>query len=325
MTDLSNSELRRLDLTLLLVLLGLVRHRKAADVAVELGLTQSAISQALKRLRAVFGDELFLRRPHGMEPTATALALEAPVTRAVEALRGALGLARQFDPGEAKGIIRLAALDAEQAVIVPRLAAKLRVTAPGLRLSLLPFSRMPAIEALSDGRVELSLGYLWDVPETISGEKLYDEGYLVVGSLRALPKWPKVTLNAYCASDHILVSPAGDLHGIVDDRLEAMGRSRHIVLGLPAFLPALAAAASSDALVTLPSSIAHAFAKGFGLVIAEPPLDLRRFAISVYWHRRNDRDPQTLWLREQLGTLGQSPPAFTSTPAPVQAGSGKRR
>ena len=131
MSDFSDSELRRIDLTLLLVLLGLLRHRKAAAVADELGLTQSAISQALKRLRDIFGDPLFLRRPHGMDPTATALALEAPVGQAVEALRGAIGIARRFDPVEAQGIVRIAALDAEQAVLVPALAGRLRDTAPG--------------------------------------------------------------------------------------------------------------------------------------------------------------------------------------------------
>lgn len=134
MSDLSISQLRRLDLTLLLVFLGLVRHRKAADVALKLGLTQSAISQAVKRLRDIFQDDLFLRRPHGMEPTATALALEEPVRRAVEALRGALGAARAFDPMQAEGVVRIAALDAEQAVLIPPLAARLRQRAPGLTL-----------------------------------------------------------------------------------------------------------------------------------------------------------------------------------------------
>ena len=133
MSDFSDSELRRLDLTLLLVFLGLVRHRKALDVASELGLTQSAISQALKRLRDIFGDELFLRRPHGMEPTATALALEAPVAAAVDSLRRALGNARAFDPATATGVLRVAALDAEQAVLIPPLASRLRSRAPESR------------------------------------------------------------------------------------------------------------------------------------------------------------------------------------------------
>jgi DNA-binding transcriptional LysR family regulator len=300
MTELSRSELRRLDLTLLLVFLGLLRHRKALAVAEELGLTQSAVSQALKRLRDIFGDALFLRRPHGMEPTATALALEQPVTQAVEALRGALGVARRFDPGAAQGTVRIAALDAEQAVLIPALAARLRETAPGLRLSVLPLGRRDAVDALAEGRADLALGFLWDVPDWVRGDRLYDEGFLVAGQPEALPGAPLIDLDAYCGADHVLISPSGDLRGIVDRRLEEMGRSRLVVLGLPAFLPALAAVAASDALVTLPARLARAFAPGFGLVTAEPPLDIRRFPVSVFWHRRNDGDPRSTWLRDRI-------------------------
>lgn len=300
MTELSISELRRLDLTLLLVFLGLLRHRKGAAVADELGLTQSAVSQALKRLRDIFGDELFLRRPHGMEPTAAALALEAPVAQAVEALRGALGVARRFDPAAAEGTVRIAALDAEQAVVIPALASELCARAPGLRLSVLPLGRSQAVDALAEGLAELSLGFLWEAPDWVSGERLYEEGFLVAGRADALPAAPRIGLDAYCAADHVLISPAGDLRGIVDQRLADMGLSRRVVLGLPAFLPALAAVAASGALVTLPARLARAFAPGFGLVTAEPPLEIRRFPVSVFWHRRNDGDPRTIWLRDRI-------------------------
>lgn len=285
---------------MLLVFLGLVRHRKAADVALELGLTQSAISQAVKRLRDIFQDELFLRRPHGMEPTATALALEEPVRRAVEALRGALGAARTFDPMQAEGVVRIAALDAEQAVLVPPLAARLRQAAPGLCLSVLPLGRSDAVEALTEGRADLALGFIWDLPETLLGEQLYEESVLVTGLPQALPDAPSVSLDAYCAADHVLISPAGDLRGVVDDRLAAMGRNRTITLGLPAFLPALAAVASTGALLTLPARLAQRLAPGFGLVTATPPLEVRRFPVSVFWHRRNSTDPRTLWLRKAI-------------------------
>lgn len=300
MADLSNSELRRLDLTVLLVFVGLLRHRKARVVADELRLTPSAISQGLKRLRDIFGDELFIRRPHGMEPTSTALALEASVSNAVESLRGALDAARNFDPAEAEGTVRVAALDAEQAVLIPALATRLRKSAPGLRLSVLPLGRGDAIAAMNDGLVDLALGFLWSRPDRIFSEKLYDETFLVAGRPRALPRAPRISLDEYCAADHVLVSPSGDLRGVVDDRLEAMGRSRNIILGLPAFLPALSAVAATQALVTLPARIAANFAKGFGLVTAKPPLEVRSFAVSAFWHRRNDAQPQLRWLIETL-------------------------
>ena len=300
MSDLSKTELRKLDLTLLLVFLGLLRHRKAVTVATELGLTQSAISQALKRLRDVFRDELFLRRPHGMEPTAAALALEVPVAQAVAALRSALTVTRSFDPATADGIVRIAALDSEQAVIMPRFAARIRLLASQLRLSVLPLGRRDAIEALGDGQAEIALGFLWDAPDSLSRCNLYQESFLVAGLPRALPDAPQISLDAYCAAEHVLVAPGGDLTGIADRSLEGMGRSRRIVLGLPSFLPALAAVAQSGAIVTLPRRVAEDFASGFGLVTAEPPIDIRRFSVSAFWHRRNDSDPLTQWLVQQL-------------------------
>jgi len=319
MSQLSISELRRLDLTLLLVFLGLVRHRKAVDVAAELGLTQSAISQSLRRLRDIFGDELFLRRPHGMEPTATALALEAPVAMAVDALRGALGAARAFDPATASGLVRIAALDSEQAILVPPLAARLRRLAPGITLSVLPLGRGAAIEALAEGRADLVLGFVWDLPEAMSGEKLYDESFLVAGHPATLPRAPLIDLDAYCAADHVLISPGGDLRGVVDAQLEGMGRSRGVVLSLPAFLPALAAVAATGALVTLPARVAQAFAPGFGLVTAAPPIPVRSFPVSVFWHRRNDTDPRTVWIRQQLKDLPSPSSAAATTQSELES------
>ena len=300
MSELSKSELRRLDLTLLLVFLGMLKHRKAIDVAHELGLTQSAISQALKRLRDVFGDDLFLRRPHGMEPTATALALEIPITDAVDTLRGALGVARSFDPKTASGQVRLAAMHTEQAVLIPTLAARLRRGAPGLDLSVVPRGRKEAIEALQDGEVDLALGFFRDVPKTCRSELLYEDSYLVAGTPEILSCKTSLDLDTYCEMDHILTSPGAQLHGVVDLHLEKIGRERRVVLGLPAFLPALAAAVASNALVTLPARVAEAFAGRFGLVICQPPLDIPAFPVSVVWHRRNDADPQTQWIKSQL-------------------------
>lgn len=308
MSELKISEIRRLDLTLLLVFLGLVRRRKAADVAGELGLTQSAVSQALKRLRDIFGDELFLRRPHGLEPTATALALEEPVARAVELLRGALGQARAFDPATSEGVVRIAALDAEQSVLIPPLAARLHEAAPGLRLSVQPLGRRDAVEALTESRVDLALGFIWDAPEAIRARRLYEESFLVAGLPASLPDAPRVDLDAYCAAEHVLVAPGGDLRGVVDDELEAMGRERRVVLGMPAFLPALAGVAASGALLTLPSRLVRKFAPVFGLVTAEPPLGVRRFPVSVFWHRRDDRDARIQWLTGQIALCAQDEP-----------------
>ncbi|OSZ72699.1 LysR family transcriptional regulator [Sphingomonas sp. IBVSS1] len=298
MSEFSDTELRRLDLTLLLVFLGLVRHRKAIVVAAELGLTPSAVSQALKRLRHQFGDPLFLRQPHGLEPTAIALALAGPVGTAVEALRHAMGATRQFDPATASGIIRLAALDAAQIVLVPALIRQLQAQAPGLQLAVLPLGRGDALAALASGEADAAIGFIWNVPDAINQQPLYTEDYLVAGPPALLAGG--LDLETYLAAPHVLVSPGGGLSGIVDEALAAKGRNRRVIAALPAFLPALVAASAAGALVTLPRRIALAHAASHGLAVSEPPLAIRPYPVALFWHRRNDGDARREWLAGQL-------------------------
>lgn len=296
MTDIGNSELRRLDLTVLLVFLALLRHRKATLAAAEIGLTQSGVSQALKRLREVFGDPLFLRRPHGLEPTAVALALEAPVRAAVDGLRAALGGVRPFDPARAGGVLRIAAFDAEQAALVPGLLRRLATEAPGLRLVVLPQTRRAALVALADQGVDLAIGYFWDIGPQVIAEPLYRQGFAVVGRPEVLGPEAEIPMARYLALPHVLVSPGGDLTGVADVALAASGQARRVVATVPQFFPALAAVAETGCIATLPDRLARRYGPSLGLAVAEPPLALRSFEISALRHRRNEADPRLLWL-----------------------------
>jgi DNA-binding transcriptional LysR family regulator len=299
MSDFGNNDLRRLDLTVLLVFLGMLRHRRATDVAADLGLTQSGISQALKRLRDIFGDELFLRRQHGMEPTAIALSLEAPITAAVESLREALSGARPFVPAAARGVIRLAALDAEQIGAVPALVRVLSQEAPGLSLSVLPIARRSALDALTAGDVDLALGYFPTVGESMIASPLCTQGFAVIGRPEVIGPLP-LTLERYADLPHVLVSPGGDLLGVVDDALAICGLSRRVVAAVPQFFPALAAVAETGCIATLPERLARRYASTMGLVVTSPPLKLPSFTVSALRHRRNKHDPKLLWLLEQI-------------------------
>jgi DNA-binding transcriptional LysR family regulator len=303
MSDISNNELRRLDLTLLLVFLGLLRHRKATAVAVELGLTQSAVSQALRRLRDIFGDPLFLRLPHGLEPTAAALMREASVRAAVDALRQALGgSGKPFDPATARRVLHIAAIDAEQAMLLAPLARVATEVAPGLQIVILPLARRAAVDALIEGEADLAAGVYFDTPPTLITTPLYRQGYAVVGRSVVLGHLP-LTIERYAALPHILLSPGGDLRGIADEALMACGLTRRVVAAVPAAFPALAAVAQADCITTLPAAFARAFAPGLGLVVADPPLPLRSFPVLVLRHRRNENDRALLWA---LSILSQT-------------------
>src|ERR1044071_1472721 len=111
MADIDTSKIRQLDFTLLLVMQGLLRHRRTTLVADQLGLSQYAISHALARLRTLFGDPLFLRRPHGLEPTRHALDLSPRIDALVRAANEAMGLPDNFDPKTTTRGFRLGASD----------------------------------------------------------------------------------------------------------------------------------------------------------------------------------------------------------------------
>lgn len=307
MSDTDQIRLRRLDLTVLLVFLGLMRRRKATEVARELGLTQSAVSHALRRLRDIFGDELFLRRPHGLEPTAVAIAAEAPVQAAVQQLRAALAAPAGFEPATAKGLLRIAAYDAELATLLPPLICRLGHEAPELTVIARALGRREALDALAAGEVDVALGFFWSLDDAFLATPLIEEEYRVVGGAASRKRGP-LTLERYLALPHILVSPGGDLRGIVDTLLERDGRGRRVVAAVPLFFPALAAVRGSRAVATVPRRIADGYAAAFDLWVADPPIEIRRFTIAAVRHRRNQASPLHLWLTGILTEIAAASP-----------------
>ncbi|MEJ1935133.1 LysR substrate-binding domain-containing protein [Nostoc sp. NIES-2111] len=294
-------DIRKLDFALLQVFVELVRRRKATDVAAHLGVTQSTVSHALSRLRELFGDELFIRRPNGLEPTARALDLEPSARALLEAGGRLLGPAGSFDPAAASGTVRLGASDYNCSLFVPDLVARVRELAPGLVLSVRPLVRREAAEALASGELDLAIGFFWGRMPGLVVETLFDETYAVVArhGHPALDEG-RLTLAAYTQAEHALVSYDGDVRGIVDEALASMGRSRRVTATVPFFFSALAIVARTDLLVTVPRRLAEAHAPRLGLVLAQPPLRIRPFRIAQAWHKRSEASDMRAWMSGQV-------------------------
>lgn len=296
MTDYDNNKIRRLDLSVLLIFVGLMRRRKAADVADELGLTNSSISHALRRLRDVFGDELFLRRPHGLEPTAYAERIEPLVRQAVDAVQAALADPPTFRPETAEATLRIAASDREIASLIPPTLAKITAEAPGIRFSVLSLPRAASLQGLSDGTLDLALGFFRSADEAYDRHPIRTESYLVVAREGHPLMSEDLTAERYAATKHVLVSTDGSLTGIVDEALAERGLSRRVSLAVPSFLPALSVVADSDFVATLPATLVQRYAAAFRLVFREPPVRIRPFSVSVLSHRRNRKSALHTWV-----------------------------
>ncbi|MCY6381214.1 LysR family transcriptional regulator [Hoeflea prorocentri] len=301
MSEFDADKIRRLDMSVLLVFLALVRHRKALAVAEELGLTPSSISHAQKRLRDILGDPLFIRRPHGLEPTAFALELEPRIRDIVTRLQEVVSSPRPFDPKSATGTVRISAFDGEIAAHIPKLLAQMENSAPALKLIVRPFGRKDALRALEHDETDLALGFFWDLPARFMATSLYEEGYRVV-MRRNHPLANEDVLGpeAFASTGHAVVSPAGDLRGIVDDSLDQMGLRRMVRVALPHFLPALATVSQSDLIATLPSRIVEDYADTFGLYHCRPPVELRSFPVSLVRHVKNQRNAMHNWVADAL-------------------------
>ncbi len=317
MTNIDEIELRRLDVTVLLVFVNLLRFRKASDVATHMGLTQSSISHSIKRLRDAFNDPLFLRTPKGMEPTAVALGLEPRIRLVVETLSQALSVPVTFDPATSTEVIRIGAYDNEMTTLVPGLLQRVRAQAPGVRVSILPLGRRPALEALESQDIDLALGFAWDLPRNIVKTDLYEESYSVVMRQGHDLAGQEVDLGSYLSADHLIVSPAGDLSGIVDIELEKRGRSRRVAMSVPHFLPALSIVASTDLVATLPARLVASQSTRYRLFAHAPPIRIRPFTISALVHERNANSPMHNWVIASLKaictSISPSDPASTSS------------
>ena len=296
MNDMNNIAIRQLDATVLLIFLALMRLRKTTTVADELGLTQSAISHSLKRLRNIFDDELFHRKSHGLEPTAFARALETRIIDVVDGLSAILHGPEPFDPAKSAGSIRVAAYDYELAVVMPRLLPQTLARAPDVSIDAVPLQPSAALAELTDGSVDMAIGILPSAREDIAASPLYSETYRVAGRVDHPLFQQQISEQAYADAQHLLVAPSGETRGVVDFELARRGLGREVVSSVPYFFPALATLARSDLVATLPSRITGAYATPFGLESRPLPLEVDSFTVSALRHRRWRNSPLHAWL-----------------------------
>jgi DNA-binding transcriptional LysR family regulator len=299
MADINTIDLRRIDTGLLLVFLGLMRHRKSGVVAEEMGLTQPAISHALKRMRGIWGDPLFLRQPQGLEPTAVALALEPRVRQIIDLLGETLRGPEAFDPATSPQRLRIAAYDYELATILPPLLSQLATGAPSMTVHALPLQREAALAALVDGTIDLALGFFDAVSDPFLATTLHDETYRVTARA-GHPLLDALTAETYAEARHLLVAPRGDVRGIVDQALALRGMTRQVAAAVPLFFPALATLADSTMVATMPTRVVERFAAHFGLDSRPLPFEVPSFPVSAVRHRRDARSPMLDWVLAQL-------------------------
>lgn len=306
-----------LDLNLLRVFDALIEERSVTRAGERLGLTQSAISHALSRLRYVLDDELFVRGPEGMRPTRRAAEIAPRLRQGLLQLQLALTPA-DFVPEQTTRRFTIICGEYVGAVFIPALVARLRDAAPLAQIRIRP-SNMGVAEALLAGRADLAIGSFRRVPEWFACEPLFEETRVWVVSDRHPAAWQELTLERLAALPHLIISATGEDEqavagyvvdhglerlvmrsevGLLQGALAARGLSRAVGLTTPHFLAALAVLSRSDMAAPLPRRLAIAFAGAYRLKLFEPPYTSPPFEIMTLSHREHGNEPAILWLRD---------------------------
>ena len=298
---------RTLDLNLLRVFDAVMSEGSLTRTAVALHMTQPAVSHALKRLHEAVGEALFVRTAHGMKPTPHAEALWPQVRAALVGLQQALAPAH-FDPTGAPTSFRLAMADATAALLTSGMVEAIMAQRAKVDLRVLPLTTRDPQPLLERGEADVAVGHFPDLMASLAAQgedaslrhvRLYDTRYVCV----MRPGHPlaenELTLDSYCAADHLLVSFSGRAHGFVDQALAGLGRPRRrIVLTVNQFYTAGQVVTRSDLLAVLPLSFVAATGFQHVLIVKELPFAIGRVAVEMLWHRRSDSVPAQRWLRD---------------------------
>lgn len=292
----------RFDLNLLLVFEAVLASKSTTRAAAHLGLTQSAVSNALNRLRTALGDPLFVRTPEGMMPTPRALEISLPLKDAIERIRSTLAQQQDFDAAHSDRSFRVYMSDVGQMVMLPKVIQSLQQLAPGVSIETVHIGSLREREAcMSSGEVDLAVGYFQDFSGPFHCQALFREEYVCMVRAGHPLAGRTPTLREFAGMRHAMYHPCGGGHAIQEQAIAAAMASHglpwRVALRVTHFPGLTRMIAETDMITTLPRMLALAGAQSEDVEILRPPVAIPSFEIAQFWHKRFHLDPGNRWLR----------------------------
>jgi DNA-binding transcriptional LysR family regulator len=302
MREMTERNLRGIDLNLLVVFDALMAERHVTRAAQHNGLSQPAMSKALNRLRHLLDDPLFERRDGRMEPTPRALELAGPIHTALSDISRTLTLHGTLDPRQIKATLRIATIDLHHTTLLPALVAALRRDAPGLDIQIRAIERHRLHDQLANGELDLAIAPPLIGIRDLRAEPLWmDHLVSLIGADNQM-RLP-MTLEGFAAAAHVVdaghvqVAPDGQGTSLVDSILAERGLRRRIAVVLPSSAGVPFVVAATDLIATLPSRIIKDLAAIPDVRVVPAPLPRVEVSPHTIWHPRTQNAPLCSWLR----------------------------
>lgn len=296
-------ELRELDLNLLLVFDEVLRAGQVSQAARRLNLTQSAVSNALARLRRSTGDELFVRTTAGMQPTPYAARMAEPVAIALAHLERAFLREAAFDPAISHARFTIAMTDVGEAYFMPRLVAACAMRAPHVTIASVRAGLFNLRSEMEEGRVDVAIGAFDDAPGVFYQRRLFAQSYVVMFRAGHPLGAGEVTLARLSAARHLVVNAMESPYDDINQALAQAGVDLDASFRVAHFAAVPYVLTTTDLVATVPQKLAQQAAATFELAFAQSPLPLPTLQTNIFWHRRYHQDEGNRWLRTLVADI----------------------
>ncbi|MEB0139794.1 MULTISPECIES: LysR family transcriptional regulator [unclassified Undibacterium] len=290
----------RVDLNLFIVFEAIYNEGTVTRASIQLNLTQPAISHALKRLRTLFDDPLFVRQGQIMVSTPLARSIIEPVRQALRGLEMTLTDSGKFNPALENKQFHLALRDVLEATVLPPLLAQVTRTAPGINLAAIQVERRELVNELAAGTLDVAIDMLLPLPNQIRRQQISRDTTVVLARAGHPLISGTLSLEQYLDAEHILASSRRKGMGLEDFELSRLGLQRRIRLRCQHYFAACRVVSQTELLLTMPEAYARIANEQFGNQILPLPLSMPSWDVYLYWHQNVTLDPANLWLREQI-------------------------
>ncbi|KDB08152.1 transcriptional regulator, LysR family [Burkholderia sp. lig30] len=291
------------DLNLLYVFEALWRDRSVTVASESLGVTQAAVSSALKRMRDAYGDKLFMLVGRRMEPTPLATNIAPSLIESLNLVRGTTGTPPPFCPASARRTFTIRTRDIGEVTFLPTLHRELKMRAPNSSLHTVFVPIEETVAGLASGRIDVALGYLPSLEQDIHRKALFTQRYVCVMRKGHPLDGRDVDRETFLAQEHLLVEYSGSGHRILERTLIEAGARERIRIRTPQYLAAPHCLLGSDLVWIAPEVLAIALSRYYPLTYTPEPLGMEPFEIALYWHDRYHKEPASMWFRHLLNEL----------------------
>lgn len=296
--------LRMIDLNLLVVLDIILDEKHIGRAGQRLGLSASATSHALERLRKILDDPLLIRTSTGMEPTPRALHISSPLRQALDDIQTTL-IPQKFDPLTADMEFTIAVESYETIIIMPHLLDMIRERAPHIQLKIISTSITDILMSIDQGPADVAIGRFSDLPSRFMASRLMNDNFVCV--MRAghpLAERP-MTLESYVSLSHLLIGVSDTKKDAVDIALADQNLSRRLTLQVPNAFAAIMAIEQTDLIATLTKGAAQILCTHSNLCLKPLPFKVPPLEFRLIWNQRFNQSSSHRWLRKQLSQLGE--------------------